>query len=121
MPRESHAGGRTCNVRVGRVPLRHSERRGGAATARRRNAYGDETAGTRLTQVNFRIVAEEDSQLIANMRARAEQCRRLAQALTDRRAAEVLVKMAEEVEADIAKLEEATGNVPNPMPPAPGA
>ncbi|MFL6744318.1 MAG: hypothetical protein ACJ8E3_10260 [Sphingomicrobium sp.] len=66
-------------------------------------------------------MADEDTQVIANMRARAHQCRRLAQALTDRRAAEVLLKMADEVEADIAKLEEATGNVPNPIPPAAGA
>jgi len=62
-------------------------------------------------------MAEDDSQVIANMRARAEQCRRLAAALTDRRAATVLLKMAEEVEADIAQLE---GDVPNPIPPAPG-
>ena len=52
---------------------------------------------------------------MANMRARAEQCRRLADALTDRGAAAVLLKMAEEVEADIARLE---GEMPNPMPPA---
>ena len=71
--------------------------------------------------MNFGIVAEGESQVIDNMRARAEQCRRLAQALTDRRAADVLLKMAEEVEADIARLEEASGEVPNPMPPAPGA
>jgi len=68
--------------------------------------------------VNFGSVAEEDLKVIANMRARAEQCRRLAQALTDRRASEVLLKMAEEVEADIVRLEQATGDVPNPMPPA---
>ena len=51
------------------------------------------------------------------MRARAEQCRRLAAALTDRRAATILLKMAEEVEADISQLE---GDVPNPLPPVPG-
>ena len=49
------------------------------------------------------------------MRARAEQCRRLADALTDRTAAAMLLKMAEEVEADIARLER---EIPNPMPPA---
>ena len=49
------------------------------------------------------------------MRARAEQCRRLADALTDRAAAAMLLKMAEEVEADIARLER---EIPNPMPPA---
>jgi hypothetical protein len=56
------------------------------------------------------------------MRARAEQCRRLAGALTDNRAAEVLLKMAEEVEADIRRLEGSAGGVdlPNPVPPALG-
>jgi hypothetical protein len=62
-------------------------------------------------------VAEEDSPVIANMRVRAQQCRRLAEALTDRGAAAVLLKMAEEVEADIARLE---GEMPHPIPPAPG-
>ena len=61
------------------------------------------------------FVAEQDSLILANMRARAEQCRRLAAALTDRAAAAILLKMAEEVEADIARLE---GEIPNPMPPA---
>lgn len=58
--------------------------------------------------------------MIANMRARAEQCRRLAAALTDNRAATVLLKMAEEVEADIVELESTVANseVPNPLPPA---
>jgi hypothetical protein len=65
--------------------------------------------------VNFRRVTEADQQVIANMRARADQCRRLADAVTDRRASEVLIKMAEEVEADIARLE---GEMHNPMPPA---
>jgi hypothetical protein len=53
---------------------------------------------------------------MANMRARAEQCRRLAAALTDKTAAAVLLKMAEEVEADIARLENRS-EIPNPMPP----
>jgi hypothetical protein len=63
-------------------------------------------------------VDEDSSQIIANMRARAEQCRRLAAALTDRRAADMLIKMAEEVEAELARLESGKG-MPNPMPPAP--
>jgi hypothetical protein len=50
-------------------------------------------------------VGEDRSELIAKMRARAEQCRRLARALTERRAAEILIAMAEEVEGDIARLE----------------
>ena len=53
---------------------------------------------------------------MANMRARAEQCRRLAAALTDRTAAGVLLKMAEEVEDDIVRLE-GRSEIPNPMPP----
>lgn len=61
---------------------------------------------------------EDDSQVIANMRARAEQCRRLAAALTDRSAADVLLKMAEEVESDIARLE-GRADMPNPMPTPP--
>ena len=71
--------------------------------------------GTGLTQVNSWGVAEEDSEVVDNMRARAAQCRRLAGALTDRTAAAVLLKMAEDVEADIARLER---DMPNPMPPA---
>ena len=50
-------------------------------------------------------MAQKDSSVIANMRARVEQCRRLAGALTDKAAAAVLLKMAEEVEADIIRLE----------------
>ena len=63
---------------------------------------------------------DEDSLVIANMRARAEQCCRLAGALTDNRASEVLLKMAEEVEADILRLESGCGSddLPNPVPPA---
>ena len=60
---------------------------------------------------------DENSQVIANMRARAEQCRRLAAALTDKPAADVLLKMAAEVDADIARLESPV-DMPNPMPPA---
>jgi hypothetical protein len=54
-------------------------------------------------------VAQEDSSVITNMRARAEQCRRLAGALTDRTASAVLLKMAEEVEADILRLKSVPG------------
>ena len=56
-----------------------------------------------------------DPEVIANMKARASQCRRLADAMTDRATAAVLIKMAEEAEADIARLE---AEMPNPMPPA---
>lgn len=57
----------------------------------------------------------DNVEVIANMKARARQCRRLAEALTDRRAAAVLLKMAEDAEADIARLE---SDIPNAMPPA---
>lgn len=50
-------------------------------------------------------MATEDDAIIANMRGRAEQCRRLAKALTDRRAADVLLRMAEEIDADVRRLE----------------
>jgi len=63
-------------------------------------------------------VDENSSQVIANMRARALQCRRLAAVLTDRQAADVLLKMADEAEADIARLEGAAA-MPKPIPPAP--
>ena len=49
---------------------------------------------------------KEDRVVIERMRARAEQCRRLAKAILDRSAAAVLLKMAEEVEADIKRLED---------------
>jgi hypothetical protein len=39
------------------------------------------------------------------MRARAQQCRRLAKAITDRRASDILTSMAEDIEADIRRLE----------------
>lgn len=63
-------------------------------------------------------MADENPPVVENMRARAAQCRRLAKAITDQHAAAVLVKMAEEVEADIARLER---EMPNPMPPAAGS
>ena len=66
-------------------------------------------------------MAHEDSPVIANMRARAEQCRRLAAALTDNRAAAVLIKMAEEVEVDIGRLEGPVGSsdIPKPLSQTP--
>ena len=60
-------------------------------------------------------------ELIAHMRARVEKCRRLAGMITDQRAAEILRKMAEEGEADIARLEagESPGEPPREgNPPA---
>jgi hypothetical protein len=43
-------------------------------------------------------------EVVANMRARVEQCRRLAKHVSDQRTAETLRKMAEEVESDIRRL-----------------
>ena len=51
-------------------------------------------------------MANEHEPVLANMRARAKQCRRLAGALTDRRAANVLLRMAEEIEGDVRRLED---------------
>jgi hypothetical protein len=50
-------------------------------------------------------VTEEDRLVVERMRGRAEQCRRLAKAILDRSASTVLLQMAEEVEADIRRLE----------------
>ena len=49
-------------------------------------------------------------ELIAKMRVRVAQCRQLAQATTDTRVATTLLGMAEEGEADIARLLAETGN-----------
>ena len=60
------------------------------------------------------------SEIIAKMRGRVEQCRRLAQFINDPRTNEALLKMAEEGEADIRKLE--AEEAPSPelqIPPAP--
>jgi hypothetical protein len=52
----------------------------------------------------------ERDQLIAKMRARVTQCRRLAEGTTDLRTAKILRSMADEGEADIARLlEDAAG------------
>lgn len=45
-----------------------------------------------------------DDQLIKNMRSRVERCRRLAKDTTDEQVARTLLLMAEEGEADIARL-----------------
>ncbi|KRB82880.1 hypothetical protein ASE00_12810 [Sphingomonas sp. Root710] len=46
----------------------------------------------------------ETEELLAKMRGRVEQCRRLARAITDQKAVDVLNQMADEGEADIARL-----------------
>ena len=45
------------------------------------------------------------AELRANMRSRIEQCRRLAKLINDPRTTEALLRMAEEGEADLARLE----------------
>lgn len=50
---------------------------------------------------------EEQQLVIRNMRERADRCRRLAKGLTDDRARQSLLTMAEEIEADIERLEAA--------------
>ena len=84
-----------------------------------KNHCGSETQGTALTQVNFGLMTEDDLQVIARMRGRVEQCRRLAAALTDRRACEALLQMAEEGEADIRRLESLHAEEAAPQPPMP--
>jgi hypothetical protein len=63
-------------------------------------------------------MTEQELQVIAGIRGRVEQCRRLAAALTDKRAAEVLLQMAEEGEADIRRLESQEPMQPMPPPAA---
>ena len=57
-----------------------------------------------------------DEKALANMRARVAQCRRLANSITDARAAAILRQMADEGDADIARLEaqaaESAANLP---------
>jgi hypothetical protein len=48
--------------------------------------------------------AVNDKDVIANMQARAEQCRRLSDMITDKDARDSLRAMAAEIERDIAKL-----------------
>ena len=54
----------------------------------------------------------DKSEVIASMRSRAERCTRLAQSTTDARAAAILRAMAEECEADIARLLKQDDNKP---------
>ena len=45
-----------------------------------------------------------DEDIVANIRARVERCRRLAASTTDRQTAAVLQQMAEEGEADLRRM-----------------
>ena len=59
-----------------------------------------------------------DDATLANMRARVAQCRRLADTITDAKAAAILRQMADDGDADIARAEAEGAAQPNPMPPA---
>lgn len=58
-----------------------------------------------------------DDATLSNMRARVAQCRRLSETITDAKAAAILRQMADEGEADIARVE-AEREAANPLPPA---
>jgi len=76
-------------------------------------AVATEKSEPPLTWVNFPSM---DEKALANMRARVAQCRRLADSITDARAAAILRQMADEGDADIARLEaqaaESAANLP---------
>jgi len=57
-----------------------------------------------------------DDATLSNMRARVAQCRRLSETITDAKAAAILRQMADEGEADIARVE-AERDPANQMPP----
>lgn len=59
--------------------------------------------GTDASQACFSDWMADD--VLKRMKARVAQCRRLAAATTDERAATILRQMADEVEADIRRLE----------------
>lgn len=50
-----------------------------------------------------------DDDVVTNIRARIERCRRLAASTTDRQVATVLLQMADEGEADLARLSSEDG------------
>ena len=58
-----------------------------------------------------------DEETIANMRSRIAMCRRLADSQTDPQVAATLRQMADEGEADLARMAAEHEN-PQPMPPA---
>jgi hypothetical protein len=58
-----------------------------------------------------------DEATLASMRARVAQCRRLADTITDARAAAILRQMADEGEADIARVETKQAQAARPGQP----
>lgn len=66
-----------------------------------------------------------DERAIANIKARIEQCRRLAVSTTDGRVSRILIQMAEEAEADLKRIEAESAHEPAKIEihidPAPGS
>ena len=60
-----------------------------------------------------------NDELMAKMQVRVDQCRRLARSITDQAASEALKQMADEGEADIARLK-AEIEKPEPRSPSMG-
>lgn len=56
-----------------------------------------------------------DEDVVANIRARVERCRRLAASTTDRQVAALLLQMAEEGDADLARLAAEDGSPDEPL------
>lgn len=67
--------------------------------------------------MNLSIVVDDAT--LANMRARIAQCRRLADTITDARAAAILRQMAAEGEADLARVEAERAQKADSHPPGP--
>lgn len=65
-------------------------------------AHSGSPSGTAMRLAYSAVMNDE---VITKMRARVEQCRRLARTTNDAHVAQVLRQMADEGEADIAKLE----------------
>jgi hypothetical protein len=51
-----------------------------------------------------------DEDVVANIRARVERCRRLAASTTDRQVATVLLQMADEGDADLERISSDSGS-----------
>lgn len=52
------------------------------------------------------IIPDMTKDVRENMRDRAARCRRLARTILDKKAADALIQMAEEIEADMRRLKE---------------
>lgn len=65
----------------------------------------DQTAIARNEGHRWRFLRPMADDVLKRMKARVAQCRRLADATTDQRAAKILRQMADEGEADIKKMQ----------------